>query len=84
MLIRSLSFALLASTLFSARLSAADTDRLAAIDLRYYQAIKPAPSETRWRQVPWMQDLAAAVKQAKKEHRPLFVWVSGDEPLERC
>jgi hypothetical protein len=31
-----------------------------------------------------MQDLDVAVKQAKKEKRPLFIWVAGDEPLERC
>jgi hypothetical protein len=81
---RAFSFALLATGLFYAPVSAADLDRLAPGDRRYYEAIKPAESETRWRQIPWMQDLAAAVEQAKKEKRPVLIWVSGDEPLERC
>jgi hypothetical protein len=61
-----------------------DTDRLTPIDLRWYRAIKPADSEMRWQEIPWMQDLATAAAVAKKEKRPLFVWVAGDEPLERC
>ena len=81
---RAFSFALLASSLFHAPLSAADLDRLAPTDRRYYEAIKPIESEVRWRQIPWMQDLSAAVEQAKKEKRPVLIWVSGDEPLERC
>jgi hypothetical protein len=84
MSIRALSFAVCASTLSLALLPAADVDRLASIDQRYYQAVKPTDSELRWQQIPWMQDLAAAAKQAKKEKRPLFLWVSGDEPLDRC
>jgi hypothetical protein len=81
---RAFSLTFLASTLTLTLLPAADVDRLASIDQRYYQAVKPTDSELRWQQIPWMQDLAAATKQAKKEKRPLFLWVSGDEPLDRC
>ena len=84
MFIRAFSFALLAASLFCTSVSAADIDHLAPGDVRYYHAIKPVESEMRWRQIPWMQDLDAAVKQAKKEKRPLFIWVSGNEPLELC
>jgi hypothetical protein len=69
---------------FNSSSFASDTDRFAPVDRLMYQAIKPVDSEMRWKEVPWMQDLDAAVKQAKKEKRPLFIWVSGDEPLERC
>ena len=68
----------------SPQAAAADTDRLSPIDRRCYHAMKPAQSEVRWQQIPWTQDLAEAVKEAKKEKRPLFVWVAGDEPLGRC
>jgi hypothetical protein len=47
-------------------------------------AIKPRPEELRWQQIPWMQDLTEAAKLSKAENRPLLVWASGDEPLERC
>jgi len=47
-------------------------------------AIKPHPEEVRWLQIPWTQDLTAAAKASKAEKRPLLIWASGDEPLERC
>jgi hypothetical protein len=47
-------------------------------------AIKPRPDEVRWLQIPWMLDLTAAVKASRDENRPLLIWASGDEPLERC
>jgi hypothetical protein len=61
-----------------------DWPRLPSGDLPYYRAIKPREDEVRWRAIPWMQDLQAAVGVAKREKRPLFLWVAGDEPLERC
>ncbi len=48
------------------------------------EAIKPRADEVRWLQIPWMLDLNEAVKVSKAENRPLLIWVSGDEPLERC
>jgi hypothetical protein len=64
--------------------AAAHPEALSAIDLRYYRAIKPAQSEVRWKQIPWLQNLELAIGQAKKEKRPLFLWATDDEPLERC
>ena len=48
------------------------------------EAIKPRADEVRWLQIPWVLDLAAAAKTARAENRPLLIWVSGDDPLERC
>ena len=47
-------------------------------------AIKPAPRELTWLGVPWILNLAEAQKMAREEKRPIFLWVAGDDPLERC
>ena len=47
-------------------------------------AIKPAAEELRWQQIPWVTDLAEGQRLAKTEGRPIFLWVTGDDPLERC
>src|SRR5262249_5093609 len=46
--------------------------------------IKPAPEELRWQQIPWVTDLAEGQRLARAEQRPIFLWVTGDDPLERC
>jgi hypothetical protein len=46
--------------------------------------IKPAPEELRWQQIPWVTDLTEGQRLAKAEGRPIFLWVTGDDPLERC
>lgn len=63
-------------TLFSLQ-SAPDLERRAAI-------LRPKPGEFKWQQIPWVLDLSEARKQAKEEKRPLLIWASGDDPLERC
>jgi hypothetical protein len=47
-------------------------------------AIKPVAEELRWQQIPWVTDLAEGLRLAKAEERPVFLWVTGDDPLERC
>ena len=47
-------------------------------------AIKPAPRELTWLGVPWVLNLAEAQRMAREEKRPIFLWVAGDDPLERC
>ncbi len=47
-------------------------------------AIKPTPEELRWQQIPWVTDLAEGQRLAQAERRPIFLWVTGDDPLERC
>ncbi|HZY87202.1 MAG TPA: hypothetical protein VFE78_20365 [Gemmataceae bacterium] len=46
--------------------------------------IKPAADELRWQQIPWLIDLAEGQKRARAEGRPILLWVTGDDPLERC
>jgi hypothetical protein len=46
--------------------------------------IKPAPRELRWQAIPWIVDLNEGWRTAQAERRPLFLWASGDDPLERC
>jgi hypothetical protein len=47
-------------------------------------AIKPTAKELEWLAVPWVLNLAEAQKMAREEKRPIFLWVTGDDPLERC
>lgn len=55
----------------------ADLARLAA-------AVKPTPEELRWQKIPWLTDLAQAQRVGRAENRPILLWVTGDDPLERC
>lgn len=52
--------------------------------LRRAAAIKPTPAELKWQKIPWLLDLAEGQRLAKAEGRPIFLWASGDAPLERC
>ena len=47
-------------------------------------AIKPTSEELRWQKIPWVLDLSEGQRLAKAEGRPIFLWVTGDDPLERC
>ncbi len=47
-------------------------------------AIKPSPSELKWQQIPWVTNLTEGLHLAQEEQRPIFLWVTGDDPLERC
>jgi hypothetical protein len=47
-------------------------------------AIRPKASEVKWEKIPWITDLASAIKVASRDKRPILVWASGDPPLERC
>ncbi len=51
---------------------------------RRIAAIKLPESQRKWERIPWVADLAEGRRMARKEHRPIFLWVTGDEPLERC
>ena len=60
-------------------------DRLPADAARMYGFVKtPHPGEPRWQQIPWLTDLGEGIKLAKGEKRPLVLFVSGDDPLEKC
>jgi hypothetical protein len=84
---RLLALFLLAS--FSAAGNAQEpVPELAAILKRAAQ-YRPNARDLVWRQIPWYTDPTDALKQAREEKRPLFVWLAGGRdrdgsPLERC
>ena len=51
---------------------------------RRAQVIKPSTEELKWTRIPWVLDLAEGQRLARAESRPIFLWVTGDDPLERC
>ncbi|MFO0880905.1 MAG: hypothetical protein U0840_26550 [Gemmataceae bacterium] len=60
-------------------------DRLPVDASRMLTFVKsPHPDELRWQQIPWLTDLEKAIRQAKAEKRPLVLFISGDDPLEKC
>jgi len=63
---------------------AADLKRLPKDAARLHAETLIFPQPTRWLEIPWLLDLNEGIRLAKKEHRPVLIWVSGDDPLERC
>lgn len=62
-----------------------DVARLPAAAARLYADTTLFPRSTNWRDgIPWMLDLDLGIRLATEEHRPLLIWTSGDDPLERC
>jgi hypothetical protein len=75
---------LLLAGLFAWSAHGDDVERFTPTWKRWYETVKPAEREQKWKRIPWMLDLDEALTQAKKEKRPLLLWTSGDEPLDRC
>ena len=46
--------------------------------------VKPTADELKCQQIAWVTDLTEGLKLARAERRPIFLWVTGDDPLERC
>ena len=61
-----------------------DLGRLSAAAARLYADATLIPRPKKYEEIPWLVDLNAGIAAAKKENRPLLIWVSGDDPLERC
>ncbi|MBI1915387.1 MAG: hypothetical protein HYS12_11720 [Planctomycetes bacterium] len=61
-----------------------DLVRLPKETARLYADTTLFPRPTKWLQVPWLLDLREGIRVAKAEGRPVLIWVSGDDPLERC
>ncbi len=62
-----------------------DVARLPAPAARLYAETTQFPRPTKWRDAtPWVLDLDEGIRLAKAEKRPLLLWTSGDDPLERC
>jgi hypothetical protein len=64
--------------------SRVDLENLSPLTNLRYRIVHPDESELRWQRIPWLTDLDDAVRQAREEKRPLLIWTSGDDPLERC
>ena len=52
--------------------------------LRKASLLRPEAGAYKWRQIPWTLDLAAGLRTAREERRPLLLWGSADDPMERC
>lgn len=62
-----------------------NSSRLPETAARFYAYVKqPLPGELGWQEIPWTLDLNEGIRLAKKEQRPVLLWVSGDDPLEKC
>lgn len=61
-----------------------DVSRLPRDFARLYADTTLFPRPTKWLTVPWLLDLKEGIRLAKAENRPVLIWVSGDDPLERC
>jgi hypothetical protein len=61
-----------------------DVRRLPALAAKLYADTTLFPQPATWLTIPWLLDLSEAVRVAKAENRPVLIWVSGDDPLERC
>ncbi|MCS6858895.1 MAG: hypothetical protein NZT92_01085 [Abditibacteriales bacterium] len=46
--------------------------------------IKPKPAEETWKMIPWRTSLVEGQRLARELNRPMLVWISSEEPLERC
>ena len=61
-----------------------DVSRLPAAAAQLYRDTTLFPRPMKYRQIPWLLDLPEGIRLAKQEKRPVLIWTSGDDPLERC
>ena len=62
----------------------ADVKRLPATAAQLYRDTTPFPRPMKYQEIPWLLDLDEGIRRAREEHRPVLIWTSGDDPLERC
>src|SRR5262245_43998565 len=61
-----------------------DVNRLPQDVAQLYRDTTLFPQETKYEEIPWLLDLDEGIALAKQEKRPVLIWTSGDDPLERC
>ena len=44
------------------------------------QAILLDPSEAEWEQIPWQPDLGQAILEARKQDKPILLWMMNGHP----
>ena len=50
-----------------------------------FAAAQPPPAEARWTLVPWRHSLTEALAEAKRVHKPVYLFVTdGDVESGRC
>jgi hypothetical protein len=74
----------LTGTLALAESPTRDVSRLPRPAAELYRDTTLFPREPKWQRIPWLLDLGEGIRLAKEEKRPLLIWSSGDDPLERC
>jgi hypothetical protein len=62
----------------------ADPPREPAAITTWLEAIRQPPEMLRWQRIAWVTSLPEGFRLARQEKRPLLVWGSDDEPLDRC
>jgi hypothetical protein len=61
-----------------------DVARLPDDAAQLYRDTTLFPQQTKYEEIPWLLDLEEGITLAKQEKRPILIWTSGDDPLERC
>jgi hypothetical protein len=61
-----------------------DVSRLPRPAAELYRDTILFPREPKWQRIPWLLDLDEGIRLAQEEKRPILIWTSGDDPLERC
>lgn len=44
-------------------------------------SVLPTAADNRWLEIPWRTDLGIALKDAEREHKPIYMWVMDGHPL---
>ena len=52
--------------------------------VKRFDRLRMSADYLRWQKIPWMTDLSDGLAVAKKENRPVLLWGSDDNPLDRC
>ena len=47
---------------------------------RIREAILLKPSEAEWEQIPWQPDLGQAILEARKQDKPILLWMMNGHP----
>jgi hypothetical protein len=61
-----------------------DVKRLPSGAAQLYRETTLFPQPMKYQEIPWLLDLEQGIRLAQMEKRPLLIWTSGDDPLERC
>jgi hypothetical protein len=61
-----------------------DVSQLSQKAAQLYADTTLFPQPAKWLTIPWLLDLNEGIRLARAEKRPVLIWVSGDDPLERC